>query len=74
MNERIRQLAEQAGAVFKQTNGLNDCPQDSLVGDEIEKFAELIVRECAGLMDGRRIEYGNCKDGRVILKHFGVEE
>ena len=39
-----------------------------------EKFAELIVRECAGLMDGRRIEYGNCKDGRVILKHFGVEE
>jgi len=74
MNERIRQLAEQAGAVFEQTNGLNDCPQDSLVGDEIEKFAELIVRECAGLMDGRRIEYGNCKDGRVILKHFGVEE
>jgi len=46
MNVRIRQLAEQAGAVFEQTNGLNDCPQDSLVGDEIEKFAELIVREC----------------------------
>ena len=39
-----------------------------------QKFAELIVRECAGLMDGRRVEYGNCKDGRVILKHFGVDQ
>jgi hypothetical protein len=47
MNERIKLLAEQAGAVFEKTNGLNDCPQDSLVGDEIEKFAELIVQECA---------------------------
>ena len=47
MNEQIKKLAEQAGAVFVNSNGLNDCPQDSLVGDEIQKFAELIVRECA---------------------------
>ena len=74
MNERIRQLAEQAGAVFEQTNGLNDCPQDSLVGDEIEKFAELIVRECAGIVDnyGRWILYD--KLAVKIKKHFGVKE
>ena len=66
MNLRIKQLAEQAGAVFEQTNGLNDCPQDSLVGDEIEKFAELIVRECAQFTDSDIRKF--------ILNHFGVEE
>ena len=66
MNERIRQLAEQAGAVFKQTNGLNDCSQDSLVGDEIEKFAELIVRECIDIVPWMY--------EAKIKEHFGVEE
>jgi hypothetical protein len=66
MNERIRELMEEAG--------IYDFVIESMgINEEMEKFAELIVRECAGLMDGRRIEYGNCKDGRVILKHFGVE-
>ena len=65
MNERIKQLAREAGLLAYNPEG----PPTKL-----DKFAELIVRECAGLMDGRRIEYGNCKDGRVILKHFGVEE
>jgi hypothetical protein len=71
MNERIRELAEQATSHMP-----GHPPYDGLTFDvfDKEKFAELIVRECAGLMDGRRVEYGNCKDGRVILKHFGVEE
>ena len=62
MNNRIKELEPQCWE--HNEFGLNF---------NYEKFAELIVRECAGLMDGRRIEYGNCKDGRVILKHFGVE-
>jgi hypothetical protein len=65
MSERIKQLMQQAGT---------DTSGKWMGVDRAEKFAELIVRECAGLMDGRRVEYGNCKDGRVILKHFGVEE
>jgi hypothetical protein len=69
MNERIRELAEQAGAEFEKTNGLNDCPQDSLVGDEIQEFAELIIRECLRLAD-RRGAYQIMDD---ILEHFGVE-
>lgn len=36
-------------------------------------LVELTVRECAELMYGRD-ENGNCKDGDVIKKHFGVEE
>ena len=71
MNERIKELAEQAGAVYSNDHAV------SLLDDEIEKFAELIVRECA------RINFSNIVGidpeddaavGRAIKKHFGVEE
>ena len=77
MNERIKLLATQSGLVRRGDWGMKrwEGPRsDSISDQDLAKFAELIVRECAGLMDGRRVEYGNCKDGRVILKHFGVEE
>ena len=45
MNERIRQLAEQAGAVF------TDCHAASLLDDEIEKFAELMTTEFISLLE-----------------------
>ena len=57
MNERIRQLAEQA-----------EDPEHGFIIPE--KFAELIVRECARLADNSP-QY---IDGREILEHFGVEE
>ena len=39
MNERIRELALQAGAVYSDDHAV------SLLDDEIEKFAELILTE-----------------------------
>ena len=69
MNERIRELAEQTGAVFEKTNGLNDCPQDSLVGDEIEAFAKLIIKECLSIAD-KKGAYQVMDD---IIERFGVE-
>jgi len=72
MNDRIKELAEQAGAVFEQTNGLNDCPQDSLVGDEIEKFAELIIREAADIATMNQHQW-HCP-GTYVLKHFGIDQ
>jgi hypothetical protein len=69
MNERIRELAEQAGYL----------PDGFGVGHwdmpECKKFAELIVKECASLFPltftdeqyQRRID-------KTIRKHFGVEE
>ena len=66
MNERIRELAEQAH-VYAGGHSL------WCHAGDVEKFAELIVKECAELMYGRD-ENGNCKDGDVIKKHFGVEE
>ena len=43
-----------------------------LLGSDVEKFAKLIVRECADLVD-RAISDGGV-DGRVVKEHFGVEE
>ena len=77
MNERIRQLAEQAGIEF--TYDPTETPMRAFVEcweDEMEKFAELIVRECANI-DFRR-EVGLTADddyeiGKIIKVHFGVE-
>jgi hypothetical protein len=82
MNERIKLLAEQAGAVFEKTNGLNDCPQDSLVDDEIQKFAELILIEVTDILSTYRgkvvftdgAEYNYEHPIIAIRKHFGVKE
>lgn len=60
MNERIEQLATQAG-VESNFNGYNAWYN--------EKFAELIVRECAESAS----YYGN-RVRQHVLKHFGVEE
>ena len=43
MSERIRQLADEAGSTHKQNLGVYQ-----FYTDELEKFAELIVRECIG--------------------------
>jgi hypothetical protein len=71
MNERIRELAEQAG--FE--NGHQDRCGNSL-SQELEKFAKLIVRECAQICfsesKGHDMAFGeHC--GIVIKEHFGVE-
>ena len=79
MNERIKELAHEAGLPTYNPEG---------IPTKLEKFAELIVRECLKVViDGQysdtecegnshRISYNN---GRYcassdIKKHFGVEE
>ena len=74
MNERIKGLAEQAGMNIK-TNVIGvplvfgtfeGYKTSHITVEELEKFAELIVRECAVLC---RWEH----DERVMLEHFGIE-
>ena len=80
MNERILELAKQAG--------YEDLPTVRLAfnGFDKEKFAELIVRECIGVIETKMPEF-TCKEeydnlirkaGRLdaideIKEHFGVE-
>ena len=68
MNERIANLAEQAG--FE--NGHQDRYGNSL-SHELEKFAELIVQECAQLVEDNIDPQNAWITPAVIKKHFGVK-
>jgi hypothetical protein len=73
MNERIKQLAEQAGLYVD----LNGTPWPRAMSAEeseaaYKKFAELIVRECADWID--RQDESRCPYGVDLIEHFGVEE
>ena len=87
MNERIKELAEQAG--FKVNWQHEDVQAIKMA--RFEKFAELIVQECADLFVDQRYMILNPHEPfanervralkehdkdtlRKIRKHFGVEE
>jgi hypothetical protein len=82
MNERIRQLVKQAGGHFSTHNLMSNPVQHresiELWDKNIEKFAELIVRECAEFVDYRLTNPDGASmawcDGSDIKEHFGVEE
>jgi len=71
MNGRILELAEQAGASVSTIGGIfiNKTNLD------IEKFAELIIQECAGKVDNilREKKDGGGTMGDEIREHFGVK-
>jgi hypothetical protein len=81
MNERIKQLAEQAGITIV-PEPFDDASRSW--NETMEKFAELIVRECLDQADN--IREGCEVDGEdeqalgadwvglAIARHFGVEE
>lgn len=66
MNERIRELANEAGLPTYNPEG---------VPTKLEKFAELIVKECQHRVEQYINECGEVASmpDRVIMKHFGVE-
>lgn len=80
MNERIRQLADEAGlseGVFTRHDGVPcDLKGYSMLPDEMKKFAQLIVQECgnwivenAGAMEHLGPDYF----AKAMTKDFGVE-
>ena len=79
MNERIKALAEQAGMVVgSYANDGSDVWMEGLkTPGALEKFAELIVRECVdvgsqwadGLIDSDHYSFVNKK----IKEYFGVK-
>lgn len=62
MNERIKELARQAGLIAPYGSD-----HEGLADFDYRKFAELIVRECADVCS-------NVLDYHAILEKFGVEE
>ena len=81
MNERIRELAKQTGYIW---HASGDPQIYEFTPEKLEKFAELIVRECLGCCEqvisdpvpesvDTWLNGGEqCID--EIKKHFGVEE
>lgn len=66
MNERIRELALQSGGRLSCIAEPFEHPW-KFSEKELQKFAELIVRECAE-------QCSNVMDYHAILERFGVEE
>ena len=61
MNERMLELARQVW------------PDPNISHANHMKFAELIVKECADLVDNNDDSYPYVSFGDMIKKHFGVE-
>jgi len=76
MNERLKQLAIECNAWEQVYN-----PHKFMVDRtfDVEKFADLIVEECAEIADTERSNSVGCgyitkTNGMRIKEHFGVEE
>jgi hypothetical protein len=68
MNDRIIELMEQASA-----GACHDVETNTLIGTEIERFAELIVQECAGVDLYWLSEQDRKAVAEKIKQHFGVQ-
>ena len=75
MNERIKELAEQADEYADNKIQMPGEYHPDWHDTRDEKFAELIVRECVEICDNTISDldgwYAACKQ---IKQHFGVEE
>ena len=75
MNEKIKQLALDAGIGFTLWDDSGREMIDNYTPEEyLEKFAELIVRECANWIKNTDSDpdIGE-EDAKALLEHFGVE-
>lgn len=69
MNQLIKELAEQAGSTHKQSLGVYQ-----FYTNELEKFAELIIKECLHIVDDEGAGEGGCIRAMIrIQDEFGVE-
>ena len=80
MNERIRKLAVKAQIYFSYDRGPgtdNELQAAEITQSDFEKFAELIVQECAHiawLYDEPKLSGHGAIIANSIKKQFGVEE
>jgi hypothetical protein len=75
MNERIRELAISSGiydSLCDPYDSQNTGDAHGSIMNDLEKFAELIVRECIKTYNDDGYQTEHEQDQRV-LKHFGVE-
>jgi len=77
MNERLKELAEQAWLYAVEQRTLTDGNHDDFLNFQEAKFAELIIQECGEIaygtywQDPKGVRGIHIKD--AILENFGVE-
>ena len=78
MNQRIKELAEQAGITTNLDTDYFQKDPNKWVDYFAEKFAELIIQECMDIANKNRsameIDRQTNLTADAIRKHFGVEE
>lgn len=78
MNERIKDIFKRAGGKTSTRNLMSNPVQvvetHELWDDRIDKFAELIVRECIAMADEFEIEVNRSGLVDRMKEHFGVGE
>jgi len=70
MNERIKELIKQMDQAETPTGG----GAFTLYDTDLEKFAELIVQECADIATIHQQNHAHDSIGRYVLEHFGIAE
>jgi hypothetical protein len=70
MNKRIKKLIGQAQKEVWGNNPYNGSPEFEGYELDAEKFAKLIIRECADWID--RQDETRCPYGIDLVEHFGV--
>jgi hypothetical protein len=82
VNERIRELAKQTGYIW---HASGDPKIYEFTPEKLDKFAELIVKECALVATQQFTGYtypvdvagyvtaGKVQSARMIKQHFGIE-
>ena len=63
MNDRINELMQQAGT---------DVSGKWMSADNAEKFAELIVEECAMVIERNLFQGIGWNTSRAVRRHFGI--
>jgi hypothetical protein len=76
MNEQIKLLAEQADIDYDLRLEIARAPVWIGTDEELEKFAELIVKQCADFANDHNseVEGVTLGVGRALKQHFGVAE
>jgi hypothetical protein len=81
MNERIRELADEAEAQYCDLGDASCFKRLGLVEavvfkpEDLEKFAELIVEECAGIIESQDVDPSfKLRMSWAVKEYFGVEE
>lgn len=82
MNEQIKELVAEVGIHFSAHYQHQGVDTAVIIPSDLEKFAELIVKECANLCQQEATKEANnvwertraACDAQMIREHFGVEE